>query len=555
METSEEAGGSRLTRSPEDAREDKYNFQFWVLLRSSGSSFLPGDLGSQEPRSTIILSSSLPIAISVKFVYLQRFVYFQPAKGFFEACGKLRREKESIWVLVWGSWRLANQHAIATMELCESTGDDRFSDVPTNVITEHILTLLPIKDAARTSILSRNWRHHWRSIPQLVFDRNFAPPHYLPDDSEKVAANIHRAVLLHDGSITKFELDIPGLMGGCPKIDDELIPCLPSKIVREVALLFSVHQAKANLDSSSLFTSCHHLTVLKLKNCSFSTAPSCFVGLRKLAVLELEDVVMPKYFLRNLLLECTLLEELRVVNCSKQKLVLLTPSLKLVVFRSLASEFRLNPAPLLSVLSLPDGCDYEYENTSLLALFASLSALKQLTFGLNSLLFPAESNDPYKVPTTLCVLKVVELSRLSLESLSHARFLLRLITSSPNLQKLTIRVGFYLLTSLLYHTWIVANNAHHPPSDDIDSLQMLLGAEEEQSGLGCLQHLEEVHIQDSLATQVELDLVRFVLVTAPRLRTIFIKRALELSIDKVVRFLNELRWYKYISKEVVVEYV
>ncbi|CAL1397003.1 unnamed protein product [Linum trigynum] len=90
METSKEAGGSRLTRSPEDAREDKYNFQFWVLLRSSGSSFLPGDLGSQEPRSTIILSSPLPIAISVKFVYLQRFVYFQPAEGFFEACGKLR---------------------------------------------------------------------------------------------------------------------------------------------------------------------------------------------------------------------------------------------------------------------------------------------------------------------------------------------------------------------------------------------------------------------------------------------------------------------------------
>ncbi|CAL1396041.1 unnamed protein product [Linum trigynum] len=38
-------------------------FQFWVLLWSSGSSFLLADLGLQEPRSTVISSSSLPLKI------------------------------------------------------------------------------------------------------------------------------------------------------------------------------------------------------------------------------------------------------------------------------------------------------------------------------------------------------------------------------------------------------------------------------------------------------------------------------------------------------------
>ncbi|CAI0458695.1 unnamed protein product [Linum tenue] len=51
-------------------------------------------------------------------------------------------------------------------------GADRITNLPADVI-QRILVFLPIKDAAKTSILTSKWRHLWRSIPQLVFDKRF----------------------------------------------------------------------------------------------------------------------------------------------------------------------------------------------------------------------------------------------------------------------------------------------------------------------------------------------------------------------------------------------
>ncbi|MFS7949310.1 putative F-box domain, leucine-rich repeat domain superfamily, F-box-like domain superfamily [Helianthus anomalus] len=44
--------------------------------------------------------------------------------------------------------------------------------MPDNVVT-NILDRLPLQDAVRTSILSRNWRFKWTTISQIVFDKNF----------------------------------------------------------------------------------------------------------------------------------------------------------------------------------------------------------------------------------------------------------------------------------------------------------------------------------------------------------------------------------------------
>ncbi|CAI0458425.1 unnamed protein product [Linum tenue] len=367
------------------------------------------------------------------------------------------------------------------MELGESTVD-RISNVPANAI-EQILTLLPIKDAARTSILSRNWRHHWRSIPQLVFDGSFAPPlpitePYLPDE-KKVMMDIYEALLLHDGPVTKFELSIPGFREDCPRIC-KLIPHVGSKGVHELALRFSKGQTKL---PSSLFTACSHLTVLKLQHCSVG-APSSFVGFRKLVVIELEHVIMPEDFLQKLQPECPLLQELRVLYCSRQEYKLNVPSLKVLFIKSSGSgcNITIQHAPVLSVLSLTDG----WTSKNWLALFASLPELRQLTFAIHSL-----------------------------------------------------KLG--------------TNNAQ-PSSEVMGSLQELLEAEE-RHGICCLQHLEEFDILDSQGRQVELDLVRLVLATAPQLRTISIKRAVNLSSDKVLGFLNELVSYKRISKDAEVKYV
>nr|XP_043639684.1 F-box/FBD/LRR-repeat protein At1g13570-like [Erigeron canadensis] len=45
---------------------------------------------------------------------------------------------------------------------------DRISTLPQSLI-ENILCLVPIKDAVRTSVLAREWRSKWTTIPKLVF--------------------------------------------------------------------------------------------------------------------------------------------------------------------------------------------------------------------------------------------------------------------------------------------------------------------------------------------------------------------------------------------------
>lgn len=47
--------------------------------------------------------------------------------------------------------------------------DDRISELPCEILV-NVLSLLPLKEAAGTSVLSRRWRHVWESTMKLNFD-------------------------------------------------------------------------------------------------------------------------------------------------------------------------------------------------------------------------------------------------------------------------------------------------------------------------------------------------------------------------------------------------
>ncbi|KAM0058863.1 putative FBD domain, leucine-rich repeat domain superfamily, F-box-like domain superfamily [Helianthus debilis subsp. tardiflorus] len=55
--------------------------------------------------------------------------------------------------------------------LSKAQRSDLITTLPQAII-ETILCLLPIEEAARTSILSREWRYKWTTIPKLVFSRS-----------------------------------------------------------------------------------------------------------------------------------------------------------------------------------------------------------------------------------------------------------------------------------------------------------------------------------------------------------------------------------------------
>ncbi|KAM0045027.1 putative FBD domain, leucine-rich repeat domain superfamily, F-box-like domain superfamily [Helianthus debilis subsp. tardiflorus] len=107
---------------------------------------------------------------------------------------------------------------------------DRISKLPIGII-ETILCLLPIQEAARTSILSKEWRYRWTKIPKLVFIQN--RPHPWTDEAELAALEqyrdrpserrelfnaIYQVLLIHEGPIHEFTLDME-VDGSCVEID------------------------------------------------------------------------------------------------------------------------------------------------------------------------------------------------------------------------------------------------------------------------------------------------------------------------------------------------
>lgn len=55
------------------------------------------------------------------------------------------------------------------MMRCDSNGVDRISQFPDEVIV-HVLSFLPLKSAAATSVLSHRWTDLWKYIPNLKFN-------------------------------------------------------------------------------------------------------------------------------------------------------------------------------------------------------------------------------------------------------------------------------------------------------------------------------------------------------------------------------------------------
>ncbi|CAI8601766.1 unnamed protein product [Vicia faba] len=89
---------------------------------------------------------------------------------------------------------------------------DRISCLLDQLI-DNILSYLSIKEAGRTSVLSRKWGKKWSTQPDLVFDKRSVSTLALEDLSiirRKFLRMIDHVLLLHSGPINKFKLSNSG---------------------------------------------------------------------------------------------------------------------------------------------------------------------------------------------------------------------------------------------------------------------------------------------------------------------------------------------------------
>ncbi|KAI7752944.1 hypothetical protein M8C21_023256 [Ambrosia artemisiifolia] len=205
---------------------------------------------------------------------------------------------------------------------------DLFKKLPHSII-ENILCLIPIKDAARTSILSKEWRYHWTKIPKLVLDEDmFEVPDFVnPPPLEERVHNIlsqkegksywckifyafYQILLKHEGPIHEFTLRF------CEDedcVEIELILCYLSRN-------YSVK--KLTLDLSwgyvlhlSVF-SFYQLIDLRLIDCKLGDGTITFNAFDSLTNLCLKNVDISKKMLLHLLSNCPLLKSLTLVEYS-----------------------------------------------------------------------------------------------------------------------------------------------------------------------------------------------------------------------------------------------
>ncbi|TVU38582.1 hypothetical protein EJB05_11962, partial [Eragrostis curvula] len=82
--------------------------------------------------------------------------------------------------------------------------EDRISGLPGDLLHGILVDLGSVRAAARTSVLSRRWRHVWTQIPELIlFDRDDPPPPASFQTSVDAAIAAHSAPVIEDFQITR----------------------------------------------------------------------------------------------------------------------------------------------------------------------------------------------------------------------------------------------------------------------------------------------------------------------------------------------------------------
>ncbi|KAF7082998.1 hypothetical protein CFC21_086823 [Triticum aestivum] len=197
----------------------------------------------------------------------------------------------------------------------DETADDFISGLP-DVVLGSIISLLPTKDGGRTPVLSRRWRHLWRSAP-LNLAATLAP---VRTSSRCVPARTSFRVLpsavseiisQHPGPARRFYLRCPG--AGDPGADDlcaQAESWLHSPALANLEEL-DISYANPQLLPSAL-RSASTLLVAKMSHCGFPNEIGPSMNFPLLKQLSLMDVYISEDVFHDLLSGCHALESLYV---------------------------------------------------------------------------------------------------------------------------------------------------------------------------------------------------------------------------------------------------
>ncbi|KAJ0449392.1 putative F-box domain, RST domain, leucine-rich repeat domain superfamily [Helianthus annuus] len=190
---------------------------------------------------------------------------------------------------------------------------EKTSSLPPNII-QTILTLMPMRDAFRTSILSNNWRNQCLNIPKLMFDDAVfqGPTCKNLSIRFKLLYVVYPILLLHQGPLLELSLCISQLISCC-EIDQIILHLSKSATLKKFTLCI-----KSGDDHKLLpaFFNLQQLTVLKLQNCVFQP-PVTFKGFSRLVSLCFNNVSLTAKVLLRFIYYCPQLKDFTLTGNEK----------------------------------------------------------------------------------------------------------------------------------------------------------------------------------------------------------------------------------------------
>ncbi|XP_077228560.1 F-box/FBD/LRR-repeat protein At1g13570-like [Tasmannia lanceolata] len=201
---------------------------------------------------------------------------------------------------------------------------DRISELPDHLLVR-ILSLLSMKEAARTSLLSTRWRYLFASLPHLVFDQRLLPIssdfcethccwdccEIKPDEIQKWVGIVDQILSLHQSNGIQ-SCKIAGIcLDECRSDIDRFLSFMTVKGIQRLVLK-NLLDMKLYKIPSGVFH-CESLRELVVRSCTVDSIS--FESLRRLESLKLQDVEVSEDLVSNILSSCNLLKELELCYC------------------------------------------------------------------------------------------------------------------------------------------------------------------------------------------------------------------------------------------------
>ncbi|XP_058740942.1 F-box/FBD/LRR-repeat protein At3g14710-like [Vicia villosa] len=198
--------------------------------------------------------------------------------------------------------------------------EDIISKLPDSLIT-HILSILPTKDAVRTSVLSKRWIERWTLITKMDFnDTLFYTRKRKKSRGKQSFVNfVYRTLILSKLylMVESFSLFLTNNEYDATMVNT-WISCILSRGVKKLHIHTNFEVAFSPLTSHSLFNRSYYLEELVLEMyccaCAIKVSPGTYISLGSLKILKLDGVI---FTMDNpLRIVFRLLEKFETKNCS-----------------------------------------------------------------------------------------------------------------------------------------------------------------------------------------------------------------------------------------------